>query len=190
MANISDDRRITPAIRRSIAKAREESARGETIVCKTHEEMQKYFDSLWFTALNTPRLQIRRWRSGRSRIPACLRRQRLFSWYSSRGTLQRQIAFPPSKGLFLVAVRPKYCKWCSQHLKKGEDVKKPHNLPQTRWIKAWRRWGLLSTLTRKSPKPHSTLPLRLQPPCSGLHGASLFARNQIPSSREPSESSH
>jgi len=46
MANISDDRRITPAIRRSIAKAREESARGETIVCKTPEEMQKYFDSL------------------------------------------------------------------------------------------------------------------------------------------------
>ena len=46
MATISDDRSITPAIRRSIAKAREESARGETIVCKTPEEMQKYFDSL------------------------------------------------------------------------------------------------------------------------------------------------
>ena len=46
MANISDDRSITPAMRRSIAKAREESARGETIVCKTPEEMQKYFDSL------------------------------------------------------------------------------------------------------------------------------------------------
>ena len=46
MANIGDDRSITPAMRRSIAKAREESARGETIVCKTPEEMQKYFDSL------------------------------------------------------------------------------------------------------------------------------------------------
>ena len=45
-ATISDDRSITPAMRRSIAKAREESARGETIVCKTPEEMQKYFDSL------------------------------------------------------------------------------------------------------------------------------------------------
>lgn len=40
------DRSITPAIRRSIAKARKESASGETIVCKTPEEMQKYFDSL------------------------------------------------------------------------------------------------------------------------------------------------
>ena len=46
MANIGDDRSITPSMRRSIAKAREESARGETIVCKTPEEMQKYFDSL------------------------------------------------------------------------------------------------------------------------------------------------
>ncbi len=46
MANIGDDRSITPAMRRSIAKAREESARGETIVCKTPEEMQRYFDSL------------------------------------------------------------------------------------------------------------------------------------------------
>ena len=45
IANISDDHRVTPAMRRSIAKAREESARGETIVCKTPEEMQKYFDS-------------------------------------------------------------------------------------------------------------------------------------------------
>lgn len=46
IANISDDRRVTPAMRRSIAKAREESLHGETIVCKTPEEMQKYFDSL------------------------------------------------------------------------------------------------------------------------------------------------
>ena len=37
---------LTPAIRRRIAKARKESASGETIVCKTPEEMQKYFDSL------------------------------------------------------------------------------------------------------------------------------------------------
>ena len=40
------DRGITPAMRRRIAKARRESANGETIVCKTPEEMQKYFDSL------------------------------------------------------------------------------------------------------------------------------------------------
>ena len=38
--------RMAGVMRRSIAKAREESARGETIVCKTPEEMQKYFDSL------------------------------------------------------------------------------------------------------------------------------------------------
>lgn len=46
MARISDDRSITPALRTRIDKAREESARGETIVCNTPEEMQKYFDSL------------------------------------------------------------------------------------------------------------------------------------------------
>lgn len=46
MARISDNRTITPAIRASIKKAREESARGETIVCNTPEEMQQYFDSL------------------------------------------------------------------------------------------------------------------------------------------------
>ena len=46
MARISDDRSITPALRTRINKAREESARGETIVCNTPEEMQKYFDSL------------------------------------------------------------------------------------------------------------------------------------------------
>lgn len=46
MARISDDRTITPCMHRSIQKAREESARGETIVCNTPEEMQKYFDSL------------------------------------------------------------------------------------------------------------------------------------------------
>ena len=46
VANISDDRSITPAMRRNISKARKESARGETIVCKTPEDMQKYFDSL------------------------------------------------------------------------------------------------------------------------------------------------
>ena len=46
VAHISDDRTISPALRQSIKKAREESARGETIVCTTPEEMQKYFDSL------------------------------------------------------------------------------------------------------------------------------------------------
>jgi hypothetical protein len=46
MARISDDRTISPALRASIKKAREESARGETIVCNSPEEMQQYFDSL------------------------------------------------------------------------------------------------------------------------------------------------
>ena len=45
-AKLSDDRHITPALYARIKKAREESARGETIVCNTPEEMQKYFDSL------------------------------------------------------------------------------------------------------------------------------------------------
>ena len=46
VATIADDRTITPAMRRSIQRARQESARGETIVCRTPEDMQKYFDSL------------------------------------------------------------------------------------------------------------------------------------------------
>ncbi|MBO4662999.1 MAG: hypothetical protein IKQ72_06990 [Bacteroidaceae bacterium] len=46
MATISDNKEITPAMRRSINKAREEYAKGETISCHTPEEMQKYFDSL------------------------------------------------------------------------------------------------------------------------------------------------
>ncbi len=46
MITISDDNTITPAIRRSINKARRESANGETISCSTPEEMQRYFDSL------------------------------------------------------------------------------------------------------------------------------------------------
>ena len=45
-ATISDDRTITPAMRRSINKARREMAKGETIKCSTPEEMQQYFDSL------------------------------------------------------------------------------------------------------------------------------------------------
>ena len=45
-ATINDDRSITPALRRSMKKAREEYAKGETISCHTPEEMQKYFDSL------------------------------------------------------------------------------------------------------------------------------------------------
>ena len=40
------DNSITPALRRSMKKAREEFAKGETISCHTPEEMQKYFDSL------------------------------------------------------------------------------------------------------------------------------------------------
>ena len=46
MARISDDRIVTPALRRKMRKARQESSNGETIVCSTPEEMQRYFDSL------------------------------------------------------------------------------------------------------------------------------------------------
>ena len=46
VATISDDNTITPAMRRSINKARREHANGETIKCCTPEEMQRYFDSL------------------------------------------------------------------------------------------------------------------------------------------------
>jgi len=45
-ATVNDDKSITPALHRSIKKAREEYAKGETISCRTPEEMQKYFDSL------------------------------------------------------------------------------------------------------------------------------------------------
>ena len=51
MARISDDHSITPALRTRINKAREESARGETVVCNTPEEMQKYFDRPMMYAL-------------------------------------------------------------------------------------------------------------------------------------------
>lgn len=37
---------ITPAMRRSIDKARREYANGETVSCSSPEEMQRYFDSL------------------------------------------------------------------------------------------------------------------------------------------------
>lgn len=46
MTTISDDKTITPAMQRSINKARREYANGETISCRTPEEMQRYFDSL------------------------------------------------------------------------------------------------------------------------------------------------
>ena len=46
MASVKDDNAITPAMRRSINKARRELANGETIKCSTPEEMQRYFDSL------------------------------------------------------------------------------------------------------------------------------------------------
>jgi len=45
-ATITDDKSITPALRRSMKKAREEYAKGETVSCHTPEEMQKFFDSL------------------------------------------------------------------------------------------------------------------------------------------------
>ena len=37
---------ITPALRTKIREARQESAKGETVVCSSPEEMQQYFDSL------------------------------------------------------------------------------------------------------------------------------------------------
>lgn len=46
MASVKDDNTITPAMRRSINRARRELANGETIKCSTPEEMQRYFDSL------------------------------------------------------------------------------------------------------------------------------------------------
>lgn len=46
VANISDDKIITPAMQRSINKARKESENGETISYSTPEDMQRYFDSL------------------------------------------------------------------------------------------------------------------------------------------------
>jgi hypothetical protein len=45
-ATINDDSTITPAMHRSIKKARREYAKGETIKCSSPEEMQRYFDSL------------------------------------------------------------------------------------------------------------------------------------------------
>lgn len=46
MASVKDDNTITPAMRRSINRARRELANGETIKCSTPEEMQRYFNSL------------------------------------------------------------------------------------------------------------------------------------------------
>ena len=46
VATLNDDKTITPAMRRSINKARREYANGETVSCSTPEEMQRYFDSL------------------------------------------------------------------------------------------------------------------------------------------------
>ena len=46
VATLQDDQTITPAMRRSINKARREYANGETISCSSPEEMQNYFDSL------------------------------------------------------------------------------------------------------------------------------------------------
>ena len=49
---VADDKKdvrveaITPALRRRINKARKEYAEGQTISCKTPQEMQQFFDSL------------------------------------------------------------------------------------------------------------------------------------------------
>lgn len=46
VTTLNEDKTITPAMRRSINKARREYANGETVSCSTPEEMQRYFDSL------------------------------------------------------------------------------------------------------------------------------------------------
>ena len=46
VANISDDKSITPTMLRYINKARKEYENGETISCSTPEDMKRYFDSL------------------------------------------------------------------------------------------------------------------------------------------------
>ena len=45
-ANVKTDNHISPVLSRKINKARREYAKGETISCRTPEEMQQYFDSL------------------------------------------------------------------------------------------------------------------------------------------------
>ena len=37
---------VTPSMRRAINKARKESAQGELTVCRTPQEMQRFFDAL------------------------------------------------------------------------------------------------------------------------------------------------
>lgn len=46
VAESSHKNAVTPALRTKIRKAREESAKGETVVCSSPEEMMQYFDSL------------------------------------------------------------------------------------------------------------------------------------------------
>ena len=41
-----DSPSVTPALRRRINKARKEYAEGQTIKCRTKQEMQQFFDSL------------------------------------------------------------------------------------------------------------------------------------------------
>ena len=45
-ASIAKDQTITPAMRRQITKARKEHKAGQTKICRTPQEMQRYFDSL------------------------------------------------------------------------------------------------------------------------------------------------
>ncbi len=44
--NEQDTNRITPAMQRSINKARKELVQGQTISCHSPQDMQQYFDSL------------------------------------------------------------------------------------------------------------------------------------------------
>ena len=46
VTSMDEDKVTTPALRRSISKARREFAKNETFTCTTPEEMQRYFDSL------------------------------------------------------------------------------------------------------------------------------------------------
>lgn len=44
--SVDEAQTITPAMRRQINKARKERTAGQTIICRTPQEMQRYFDSL------------------------------------------------------------------------------------------------------------------------------------------------
>ena len=44
VASVDERQTITPAMRRQINKARKEHIEGQTVVCRTPQEMQQYFE--------------------------------------------------------------------------------------------------------------------------------------------------